>query len=181
MDDVVKFVREYLKLEHHARVAALSEQDKQKALAAIRLADEAYAADARAGIQRPDEIGDEQRDRASKAVERELFLVREYGGGKLYMAIVGEPWKRPYGTAFGAALFITRERGEPKIVARYLPCPDCDASGAIGGKPCRDCKGSGWSVKETGKAMDLGKLGAPTAVQRFKPPAVDRFAAAYNA
>lgn len=181
MNDVVDFVRKFLKTEHAARIAALSEPDATKALAAIRVADGAYAGSSTAGIDRPDEIGDDERSEAHKTVERALFVVREYGGGTLYQAIVGEPYKRPYGTAFSAALFVAKEGGGLKIVARYLACPECDATGTIGGKACRDCKGSGWSVRETGKAIDFASLGKPTATKRLHKPDVDRFQAAYDA
>ncbi|MGZ3428001.1 MAG: hypothetical protein ACXVCV_15205 [Polyangia bacterium] len=178
---MVQFVRTFLAVEHEAHVAALAEPDEKKALAKIHRADGFYAGHSTAGIQRPDEIGDDERDEAKKVVARALFLVHEYGKGKLYQAIVGEPYKRPYGTAFGAALFIAKKSGELKIVARYQPCPQCDATGTIGGKSCRDCKGSGWSHKDTGDAIDFASLGKPTATKRLAAPDVDRFAAAYNA
>ncbi|MGZ3418078.1 MAG: hypothetical protein ACXWUG_11325 [Polyangiales bacterium] len=181
MDEAVDFFRKFLKTEHAARVAALSEPDEKKALAAIRLADAAYAGQSTAGIDRPDEVADDERSRAQKTVERALFVVREYRGGELYQAIVGEPYKRPYGTAFSAALFVAEEAGRLNIVARYLACAQCDATGTSGRKICSDCKGSGWSVRQTGKAIDFASLGRPTATRRLEKPDVDRFQAAYDA
>lgn len=181
MDEVVEFVRGYLKVEHAARVAALTEPDEKTARAAVARADAAYARGARAGIDRRDEIGDDERDEARRAVERPLFVVRAYAGGRIFAAIVGEPWRRPYGTAFDSVLFIERRRERLAIVARYSACPDCDATGSVGGKKCRDCNGAGWSVRTTGRAIEFGTLGAPVATRRFGAPDVERFTAAYNA
>lgn len=159
MDDVVDFVRTHSSLEHRARVLALTEPDIDKVTAAIRAANEAYVRGARAGIDRPEEIGEDERSRAGKAIERVTLRVRAYGDGVTYLAMVSEEWRRPYGLALAAGLFIRKQRGKLRIVARYLPCPDCDATGRVGGKRCRDCNASGWAVKATGETIDFARLG----------------------
>lgn len=66
MEEIIGFVRDHLELEQLARLAALTELDEPRALAAIRRADAAYSRGARAGNERPEERGDHERRRGPR-------------------------------------------------------------------------------------------------------------------
>lgn len=191
LDEATDFFQRFLQAEYEMAAAAYSEPDS--ALYAKKL--EAYEAllenvrtphsrvrgvdDLELGILGEDwfETG---KDILKGLKPSTLFQVKHYAHpelGDLFRAYVSHPaayLAKDYGINFYAA----RVDGELRIVSQYVTCDECSMSGRVNGRPCSECKGTGWRYMDGRRLETLGPL---VQVAKLQPPSAPEHRKEYDA
>jgi len=178
MDEVIEFVRRYLKAEHAVRLSVNTDKSREQQDKKYEALSAFFADGVVTDITRP---FDDERKAREDIQERPLFLVKEYQKGKLYSALVGNGETSAKGTTYDHFVFVVKEKAGLKVTALGGVCSDCLGSGKVEGKPCPECKkSSGVFVWTTGEAIDLGALGKPTAIKKLESPTHKRYKPDYD-
>lgn len=94
----------------------------------------------------------ESNQNALKALtSRELFLIEEHKVGRrtLYCGKASDTRRPNDFTTFAMAFWADDSL---KIIATFIVCSSCEGAGPMGGAPCGDCDGAGWTRK-TGERL----------------------------
>jgi hypothetical protein len=160
MDDVIAFLKKYVKAEKDAYVASFQEADAAKFEAKLERAQEFYweapGGTLEMSLGQPDDAGDKEAyGDADKKEGRHVFLVKKYDHpklGELYAAWASSARPR-FAVSYGEILYVARKDGELKIISRYklgMPGPGRDFE-HLGGE----------EIDDPGEPVEVRKLEAP--------------------
>lgn len=174
MDQVVDFMRDFIKAEHTALLSMYTERDAAGFAAKREKLDTFYAPDVPSDLKAPvtrDAAYFEQSEAALDKVQpRVLFQIKHYHHpklGDLYRCYLTSNVRSSKKTNYFANLYVAAQHGTLQIVAQYLICLDCDGTGKVAGQRCPECTGKGWDyfygvqVTHPGELVDVRKLHKP--------------------
>ena len=79
---------------------------------------------------------------------------------------------------YGINFYAARVDGELRIVSQYVTCDECSMSGRVNGRPCSECKGTGWRYMDGRRLETLGTL---VQVAKLQPPSAPEHRKEYDA
>src|SRR6476660_7739173 len=132
MDEIVDLLRKFVKVELEAWKMMFTDDDDDDAVdAKIDAANEFCAKGVRVhfGSVPPASRPEDRQKKAARVMERPVYLVKEFDGGKLYQAVLGENLTSKAGSGYQAVLFLEKQKGGPKIVSVMESCATCAGSG----------------------------------------------------
>ncbi len=184
MDDVIGFMKSYLREERDAYIAIWIEPDNavvnQRGAALLGYCDHDTEPSVNRYVGLTSEELEQGRQRADELIERPIFIVKSYECEEivpLYRFYVGSQERHVSGY-YDESLFVARSGSLGwRIVSRYRACLTCYAVGMRQQTKCRDCKGKGW-VHTHG--LKLGSLGKVRELRRLHVP-TDPFRTAFEA
>ncbi|MDQ2807417.1 MAG: hypothetical protein M3Z04_10985 [Chloroflexota bacterium] len=180
MDQVVEFMRDFIKAEHATQLVLYTESDETVLLAKLDQLEAFYAPGVEPSVKAPvarDAAYFEQAKKSLATVQpRVLFQIKHYKHpkmGDLYRCYLSENIRAGDKASYFANLYVADRKGQLQIVSQYLICLDCDGTGRIDGKRCPECKGKGWDyfygvrIANPGELIEVRKLHKPDNPQQL--------------
>ncbi len=174
MDQVVEFMRDFIKAEHAAQMAQYTERDDAAFAAKLDALKAFYAPalepDVRPPATRNAAYFKEAADTLDTIQPRVLFQIKHYKHPKLgdfYRTYVTDKIRAGKKATYFANLYVIDKKGKLQITAKYIICLDCEGTGKVDGKRCPECKGKGW---EYFFGIKIPALGAPDEVRKLHKP-----------
>lgn len=176
-EQVIKFVKEFIHLDHAIRIARYTIRDDDEFSKLVHDIDPLIDKDVDFPYNRW--IGDSEEKwqrfkvQLDRVVKRNFLKLIHYKKGdskQMFAAYLseGESSPRGRGTRYDYCLYIEEKKGQLKILSLYDSCPYCGASGKRGGVKCEECAGRGWQrrsgkeIKAPGKAVEVVRFETPT-------------------
>jgi hypothetical protein len=184
MDEVLRFLEEFIEKDHRAHQAIFTEPDDN---AYARIEAETYPflegtlrTELGRPLNQPPDKFEARRKYVSEVVARALYQVKRHEHptlGEIYRAYLGATVNYAAGH-YRYSAFVRRTPGGWKIFSLYFACDTCGATGRDEGARCLDCRGLGWTWA-TGHRFDSG-FGKLVEVHKREEPC-ERYRAEYDA
>lgn len=182
MNEVLRFLQAFADAECRANHAKLLEPDDETFHRRVTEWDAMCSRDLRSDLDRP--AGEpllryasaDHLAAAARQRPRSVFAIARHRIHQtdLYRGWLGDTERGPRGEAMRESVYVARDTGRLRVVARYEVCSDClGAKAHRNGERCPTCDGIGWFHRGGPpwlglvRLLELRKLGPPTD-QRYR-------------